>query len=343
MAVKPCTAALRAGLAEPPARPSVQSLEQAAQWYATLRDENAAEADRAAWRAWLAHSPQNQSAWAHIESVSRRFEPLRGHGPQGTAAAVAGVAAARSTVAPRRRQALGTAAGVLGVGVLTWLGWRHLPMPERVVAWRADHRTGVGERRDVVLGDGSRIWLNTGSAMQVDYQASQRRLVLLDGEILVRTAADRLQRPFYVGTRHGQLQALGTRFTVRQAADRTRLDVFEGAVEIRTQAGKALRVQAGRAATFDAQAISALEDADRLREAWSRGKLPADDMPLGALLEELGRYRHGHISVARDVAGLKVSGVYPTDDVERALSMLEQTLPIRVRRTLPWWTTVEAR
>ena len=27
----------------------------------------------------------------------------------------------------------------------------------------------------------------------------------------------------------------------------------------------------------------------------------------------------------------------------RALAMLEQNLPIRVRRTLPWWTTVEAR
>ena len=36
-------------------------------------------------------------------------------------------------------------------------------------------------------------------------------------------------------------------------------------------------------------------------------------------------------------------GVFPTDDTERALAMLEQTLPISVHRRLPWWTTVEGR
>ncbi|MDQ8022018.1 MAG: FecR family protein [Moraxellaceae bacterium] len=325
-----------------PLRPGVQSLEQAAQWYAILLDANVADSDRHAWKAWLAQSPEHQAAWVHIENVSRKFAPLRQHGAQGSAAAVASVKATRSVLAGRR-QALSSLGGVVGLGVLAWLGWRHTPLPELVAALRADHHTGVGERRELVLADGSRVWLNTATALQVRFDTGMRRLVLLSGEILIDTAADNLQRPFYVDAPHGRLQALGTRFTVRQIEDRTRLDVFDGVVEIRSHRGVTLRVPAGKAALLDAEGVSVPVDADRMREAWSRGGLPADDLPLGALLEEIGRYRRGHISVAPEVAELKVMGVYPADDPDRALAMLEQSLPIRVRRSLPWWITVEAR
>lgn len=325
-----------------PRKPSVESLEQAAQWYAALRDERAGEQDRRAWRSWLASSPDNVGAWQYIEAVSRRFAPLRGHGPGGTAAAVTGMKAARSGGANRRRIVNGLT-GLFGLGVAGWLGWHRTPLPDLVASLRADHLAGTGERRALVLADGSRIWLNSGTALNVDYLGNARRLTLLAGEILVDTAPDSRRRPFYVETGSGRLQALGTRFTVRLIDHQTRLDVFDGTVEIRTTAGQTRRIPAGRAARFDADTIAPLADSDRVREAWSKGRIPADNMPLGTLLEELARYRHGVINVAPEVAGLTVMGVYPTDDSDRALAMLEQTLPIRVRRTLPWWITVEAR
>ena len=342
-----------AALAGRDAEARVQNLAQAAQWYAFLRDENASEEDHAAWRAWLAQSPEHAGAWQHIEAVSRRFDPLRGNGAGSAAAAAAGVAATRRSVV-RRRRVLNRLAGALGVGVgvgvAGWLGWRHTPLPRYVAALRADQYTGTGEQRQLVLADGSRVWLNTATAVQVDYRGAVRRLVLLAGEVLIETAPevietapDGRQRPFQVQTRFGDMRALGTRFTVGLAEDQTRLDVFEGAVEIRTGAGELRRVDAGQAAVFDADAVTPLGTVDRAREAWRTGRLPADDMPLGELLAELGRYRHGHISVAPEVAGLKVMGVYPIDDTDRALAMLEQNLPIRLRRPLPWWTTVEAR
>jgi transmembrane sensor len=41
------------------------------------------------------------------------------------------------------------------------------------------------------------------------------------------------------------------------------------------------------------------------------------------------------------VAGLPVFGSYPIADPDRALAMLETVMPIRVRRRLPWWTSIE--
>ena len=110
-----------------PTQPDIPSLEQAAQWYARLRDERATDADRVAWQAWL-QAPEHQAAWACIEKVSRKFDPLRGHGPQGTAAAVASGEAARRAV-NARRQALKVIPGVMGLGLFA-LGWRYTPLPD---------------------------------------------------------------------------------------------------------------------------------------------------------------------------------------------------------------------
>ncbi len=320
---------------------TVEHLKQAADWYATLGDAAVSDQERAAWRAWLAGSPAHGRAWQHIEAVSRKFMPLR-EASAGGAAAAAGVAAARRSLATPRRVVNGLA-GILGLGAATWLGWRHTPLPALVAALRADYATGTGERRELRLADGSRVWLNTGTALQVRYQDSMRSLALLAGEILIETAPDAQGRPFFVQTRFGRLQALGTRFTVRLTDQQTRLDVFDGAVEILTQYGGQRRIEAGGAARFDDRALTPLDGADDMRAAWSKGILLADNMPLGDLLAELSRYRRGHINVAPAVASLKVMGVYPTDDTDQALAMLAQTLPIRIHHSLPWWITVDAR
>ncbi|MER1156796.1 FecR domain-containing protein, partial [Pseudomonas aeruginosa] len=61
-----------------------------------------------------------------------------------------------------------------------WWGWR-------AQVWRdgfgADYLTAVGERRDLVLEDGSQVEMNTDSAVDVRYDAGQRLLRLYRGEI----------------------------------------------------------------------------------------------------------------------------------------------------------------
>ena len=322
--------------------PSVAILEQAAQWYATLSDEAVTAQDRTAWNAWLARSEDHARAWQHIDAVSRRFAPLRIADHSSGAAAVAGVAAARRGSTTRRRSVTGLGA-MAALGLIGALGWRYTPLPRYVAAWRADESTAIGEQRALHLADGTRLWLNTASAVRLRYNVEERRVVLLTGEILVQTGLDAQQRPFYVQTPFGRLEALGTRFNVALADAVAQLDVFEGTVEIRTAGNQVQRVGTGGGAHFSIDEVSTQATADRVREAWSRQRLPADDMPLGQLLAELARYRSGHISVAPEVAQLRVMGVYPTDDTDRALAMLERNLPIRVRRSLPWWTTVEAR
>ncbi|WP_454689911.1 FecR domain-containing protein [Achromobacter aloeverae] len=326
----------RPALAEgPTVQADYESLKAAAEWYAALQDGDAGPRQRDAWQRWLDERPEHRQAWSHVEAVSRRFAPLRADGERDAAEKAARVASRPST--SRRVLALG------GLGVLGWLAWRLTPLPAIVTAWRADYATGIGEQREIVLADGTRVWLNTRSAVDVDFDGERRLLTLAMGEILIDTAKDAQHRPFFVDTRFGRLQALGTRFTVRQADDDALLAVYEGQVRIRDLAGHDALVAAGEQRRFDAGGIASAAAADPAREAWSRGVVLAENLPLAELVAELGRYHAGHIGVDPRIAELRVVGRYPAADVDRTLAMIERDLPVRVERTLPWWVTLEPR
>jgi len=320
--------------------PSHATLEQAAEWYALLCSRHITDQDKARWREWLQASPEHRTAWRYVEEISKGFAPLQ----ETTDPKLTADKLLRANVQFRqRRRVLASVAGLVGSGVLGWAVWRYTPLPGSVLAWSADHRSGTGELRDIVLEDGTHIWLNTASAFNVRYTPSQRRIALVAGEIFIATAADP-ERPFLVDTSQGSLRALGTRFNVRQKDGHTQMAVYEGAVEIRTAStGATAVIQAGQQASFTREMVTRAVPADMAREAWTRGVLVARDVPLREVVQELRRYRRGHIGLADEIADLKVYGNFPAHDTDRALDMLTTALPVQIRRTLPWWVSIEPR
>lgn len=324
----------------PPAQADYESLKVAAEWYAILQDAETGPPQRAAWQRWLDARPEHRRAWAHVEAVSRRFAPLRADGARDAADKAVQVASRR---VPPRRQAAGRILALGGVGVLGWLAWRYTSLPGVVTAWRSDYATGIGEQRDIVLADATRIWLNTRSAIDVRFDDADRLVTLAQGEILIQTGQDARHRRFFVDTRFGRLQALGTRFTVRQTDNDTLLAVYDGQVRIRNLAGQDELVLAGEQRRFTGDHISQATPADPAREAWSRGVILAENLPLADLIAELGRYHVGYAGVDPRIAGLRVVGRYPANDMNLTLAMLERDLPIRIQRPLPWWVTLEPK
>lgn len=325
-----------------PSPPSHAAMEQAAAWFSLLQSGSATDADHRRWQDWLASAEDSRSAWAFVERVSQRFQPLQVAGDAPRLAADALHMA--STRLARRRRVLGLAAMAGAGGLLGWAAWQQPGAVDALLAWGADHRTATGERRAVRLVDGTQVWLASASAFNQDYGSGLRRLRLRTGEILVQTAADAL-RPFVVDTAHGRMRALGTRFNVRlDGQGGTLLAVYEGVVQVVLAAGaQGATVGAGQQVRFSADRLQAPTPADPAREAWSRGLLLAQDIALGEVIAELARYRRGHMAVAPEVAQLRVLGSYPLDDVDGALALLQQVLPIQVRRPLPWWTTIGPR
>lgn len=304
-------------------------LQQAAEWFAVLADPPVSDRQRQAWQQWLAARPEHVAAWQRVEAISRQFARL----PADTRRRAA--AQALRSPAPSRRQVLGLFAVLGGAGLLAAAG-----QGRPLQAWLASERTGTGQIRDLRLADGSHLWLGSRTAVGVDYSASTRLLRLLQGEVLIDTAAD--PRPLLLDTRHGRLQALGTRFSVREGEGFTQLSVFAGAVRIDPSPVRAAQVlQAGQQVRFSASDISASEPADLARQAWSRGVLLANDRRLGDFIAELADYVPGYLGCDPRVADLRLVGAYPLADTGRILDALAGSLPIRVNRRLPWWVTIE--
>lgn len=304
-------------------------LQQAADWFAVLADPPVSDQQRQAWLQWLAARPEHAAAWQRVEAISSQFARL----PAATHRRAAAQALRHSRRS--RRQVLGLFAVLGGAGLLAAAG-----QGRPLQAWLASERTGTGQIRDVRLADGSHLWLGSRTAVDVDYSVSTRLLRLLQGEVLIDTAVD--PRPLLLDTRHGRLQALGTRFSVRQGNDFSQLSVFVGAVRIEPSGGRAGRLlQAGHQVRFGTDGISASAPADPARQAWSRGVLLANDRPLGDFIEELADYLPGYLGCDPRVAGLRLVGAYPLGDPERILQALAGSLPIRVNRRLPWWVTIE--
>lgn len=315
---------------------SETTADEASEWLTLLMSGEATDEDRQRWHQWRRRDPDNERAWQHIESFAAR---LKGLHPAAAHSALS--LAADRTASPGRRRAM---------RALFWLGTAGATgvLASRTQTWRqtaADYRTGTGEQRSVSLDDGTRITLNTASAIDVRFDGERRLVRLVAGEVMVVTGHARNdRRPFVVDTAEGRIRALGTRFTVRQQSDRTSVAVLESAIEITPFAasGTPRLLHAGERATFTADGIDTIATADDQTSAWTLGQLIADDMRLGDFIEELGRYRPGIVRCEPAVAGLRFSGVFPLADTDRILAMLPSVLPVQVRTRTRFWATVES-
>ena len=307
------------------------ALEQAAQWYTRLQCETACSADQLAWQTWLQAAPANQWAWQQIERLQHRLQGV----PQRLASRTLGLAGQDNN----RRSVLKGIALLLGSGAIGWTGYRQATEGP----WLADYRSAVGERLPVALADGGELLLNTDSAVDVRYDAEQRLIRLRQGEVMISTGKDAQNRPFYVQTPHGLIQALGTRFSVRLDNGRSTVAVYEHQVRITPLQGQPLLLNAGQRSRFSDVGASPAERLDTAQGAWSKGLLIANDQPLASFVSELARYRHGWLRCDPTVASLRISGTFALDDTDQALRALSSALPVKVEQRSRYWVTVTAR
>ncbi|KAF1042162.1 MAG: Protein FecR [Herbaspirillum frisingense] len=321
---------------QPPVVLDQEIVRQAAHWMARLWSDEASAADAAACSHWRSQRFEHELAWQRLQAVGQKFAALPD--PAGRHA----LKTAPEKLRLMRRKSLKIVGMLLLTGGVAALG-------RRTEAWQAlaaDYASGVGEMRELTLPDGTQLALNTNSAVDILYTESARRIALRFGEIMITTAPDGVvpHRPFSVAGRDGEVLALGTRFVVRQRERGTSVAVFEGAVQLRPRhAASVLRIDAGQQAEFTTDAAGRATALDEGAGSWSQGLLLAEQMPLSAFIEELGRYRHGVLRCAGEVADMRVSGVFPLRDTDRALANLTLALPLQLDYRTRYWVSVISR
>jgi transmembrane sensor len=311
-------------------------LETAADWLLRLDEIDCSDSERQAFERWYSLDARHRQAVDQMRGLINQLQGLHGE-REAVSLAISSTLDTRQQRAPRSLLGLGAAA--VGLSALLALNgdWRQ--------NLQADFHTAPGEWRREHLPDDSELLLAGNSAVKLHYDHGQRSVELLRGEILVDVAADP-QRPFRVTTEDGSMRALGTRFVVTHEAHDTLLSMLHSRVSAQSADGSRTQdVSAGEQAriTPNDVKLSGSIDPAAVDQSWQRHQLVVRDAPLGDVLDQLSRQQRGYWHFSDPALNrLRISAVLPLDDSARALALIEDILPVKVRRFTPWLVQIEA-
>lgn len=308
--------------------------QQASDWVEVMRKPSML--DRIAFARWLKKHDRHATEYLLMEAVDRALldiDPERRHSidellarPDAT---VVELPAGRDTGRKVRHRWLTTglaATAAVAASLAIWLsplwggGWESID-------------TAVGEQRVIELDDGSTVYINTHSKLQVRLSAESRDVRLIAGEALFDVDHDPT-RPFLVHVGATTVRAVGTQFNIYRRTENTRVSVLEGKVEVSTEKNSK---QAASAPTLLAMG----EEADIPRNAaltknpqpdlprtvaWQKRRLMFRLDPLKNIAEEFNRYNRSpriRIEGAAEQACC-FSGVFDADDPQSFARMLGQ-------------------
>jgi len=278
---------------------------QAVAWFVRMRADEVAPADRAAFERWCAVDPAHRRAY---DEVARLWQ-----------------SPAWETARPRQRDAAGgpklagralAACLVLGISMLVAQRYAWFSAPP-------DFVTAPGAQSTVQLSDGSRLLLDSDSAVRVHFAAKRREVQVLRGRVYADVRHD-TGRPFVLYDARARARALGTRYAFEHGTD-TRVHVRRGSVAVTNGGISRVTLRAGEVVTVDANGdfgqVVAL--ANEFEFAWVDGRFAFDDAPLGTVVQALERYLPGRVFVVgQALSTVHLSGNYRLDDPRAVLRSL---------------------
>lgn len=325
--------------------------EAAGNWLARRDSGEWTEADQRRFDQWLNESPLNRVAYLRIEHIWERAQRLQALGagipasevpPPGRwvlspffdkarrTAPVSGFSGLFETAdAGTGRKVRALAAGILLAAALgtAWYSWPS----------GSSYRTPIGGLASVPMSDGSKVTLNTDSAIRVAVTEKERRVELQQGEAFFEVAKDP-KRLFVVRAGNKRVIAVGTKFSVRREAEDIQVIVTEGRVRVETEGKR----QSGSAESLVAGTVAHASDAGvllqkkQLTEAeeslsWREGVLIFHELTLADAVAEFNRYNARKIVIEDPrVAALRVAGNFRANNVDAFVRLLERGYPLRV-------------
>lgn len=197
--------------------------------------------------------------------------------------------------------------------------------------WSADYVTVAGERQSITLADGTRVELNTDTALKVSLAAGDRRVNVIRGEAFFDIASD--SRPFVVSTRYGEARDIGTAFSVSKGDGLSTVTVENGIVDVKATLGPPaiVRLTAGQMASYGMNGVSDPRKADLDHDlAWRQGQIVFRQEKLSDVVAKLNRYRSGRIVILNPwIADEPVSGTFNVDQPDAPIAALEDVLGVK--------------
>lgn len=325
-----------------------QAAQDAAEWMVRLQAPTLTAKDRADFVDWLRESPLHVAELLRADRIHwalssydqwQHITPAAAEESQATAT-VTSLRPSIELVAPATRS-MHLASRLKSRPLL--LAASILPLLALAGLW-AMHgfggtvfRTGIGERREVTLSDGSIITLAPASELHVKLTRRERDVMLDRGEALFHVSKDP-SRPFVVSAADARVRAVGTAFSVERGSAAVVVTVIEGRVAVSetplsaTPPTSQTDMSASIAVGVDEQlAVFAKGSAGGVRKvnaqaklAWAQGQLIFENDTVDEVVRQFNRQNRIQLRVLDARLGSRpVSGVFRVSDPQSFVAFLQ--------------------
>jgi transmembrane sensor len=303
-------------------------VDQAMQWMVALQSGTCSAGQYQACERWRGEHPQHELAWQRLAGLNRDIAG---------SAQIPGARGLLQARAVTSRRTLLKGFACLGVAAATGYSVQQRVLLPHLFS---DYHTATGERRDVLLGDGMKVQLDTRTALDAQATPGILRLTLSGGRLLLDVGSHVVQ----VLTSDGSISpTAGARLIISQHIPgivASQVQMLVGTATVQLRQGREVELGTGQQLAFDHLRAEPIGQVPATATAWASGLLIAERMPLQQVLAQLDRYRPGVLRCDPAVAALQVSGSFSLDRPQASLALLAKILPVRVQQVFGYWATV---
>lgn len=188
--------------------------------------------------------------------------------------------------------------------------------------------TPRGGEYQVVLPDGTHVWLNSASSLSypVEFAANDRR-VKLTGEAYFEVAKNK-DKPFYVTSNNAQVKVLGTHFNISAYADDDEVTatLLEGSVQVSKNNSQSLLKPGQQAQINNGTDMIRVSQANTNEVmAWKNGYFIFNDDNITTIMKKVSRWYDVDVEQKGTIASQNFGGTfYRTKGINELLKNLEK-------------------
>ncbi len=194
--------------------------------------------------------------------------------------------------------------------------------------------TPAGGQYQIILSDGTKVWLNSDSRLSYPVQFNKNnRVVELEGEGYFEVAKDH-QRPFVVNSEGQKVEVLGTHFNVHAYKDENTIKttLIEGSVRIspgssEPEGREPVILQPGQQAFVAPKSGRIHVNYVNTEEAtdWKDGLFLFNNEPLESIMKRLSHWYNIEVTYRGDIENIRFVGTYSRKKgLNNLLSNIEQ-------------------
>jgi transmembrane sensor len=189
--------------------------------------------------------------------------------------------------------------------------------------------TPRGGQYQVVLSDGTQVWLNASSSLHypVVFNSNERK-VELTGEAYFEVAKN-ASHPFIVNVKDVNVKVLGTHFNIMSFDDEDRIatTLLEGAVNV-TKRNESVLMKPGQQIRYYNNGKTEIKNDVDVEEvvAWKNGKFHFADADIKTIMRQLSRWYNIDVSYAGNIPQTMFGGIIGRkQNVNELLKLFELT------------------